>query len=159
VPFDVETVRTEHNPQLAAIVQSSDTVMVRRYAVRLETAGDIVLVVPAAAVDALRERLQPPRSAQAGPPWRGELESALRESELELETVFARLDITLRALVQLRPGDVLELERPDAVLVLADGQPLFTARYGTSSGRGAVQLVGRVPRGGAVTFSRTRRNS
>ena len=61
---------------------------------------------------------------------------------LQLETVFSRIEITLGTLVNLRPGDVIEIERPDNVVVLADGQPVFNARYGISSGRNAVQVLG-----------------
>ncbi|MFO1406058.1 MAG: FliM/FliN family flagellar motor switch protein [Steroidobacteraceae bacterium] len=156
-PFEAEVVRTEHDPRLLAALPPGEPVLVRRYPVRLESVGEIVVVVPSAAIDGVRERLQSAGPSAASANWRHDLEEALAESRVEIETVFAKVEISLRALVGLRPGDVLEIDRPDTVLVLADGRPLFNARYGTSSGRNAVQLIGAARRNDPGAGNRARR--
>lgn len=158
-PFDAEVVRSEQDPRLVSALAPGEPVLVRRHSVRLGTTGEVVLMVPAAALDGVRDRLQ-----AAGPPastaqWRNDIEQALGDGAIELETVFARVTLSMRALVGLRVGDVLEIERPDTVLVLADGRPLLTARYGTSSGFNAVQVIGPARRNETTAGSRGRRSA
>jgi flagellar motor switch protein FliM len=158
VPLDVELVRLESNPQFAAIVPASEPMLVRRFRISLEAAGELTLMLPLAGLDGVRDQLQSVTPAKPGRQCRQDLEAALKDSVLQLETVFSRIEITLGALVNLRPGDVIEMERPDNVVVLAEGQPVFNARYGVSSGRNAVQVLGpamRQPAGRADPERRT----
>lgn len=159
VPLDAEFVRAESDPQFAAIVAASAPTLVRKYRVTLESSGEIALLLPMSGLEAIREQLQAGGVVRSEPEWRPALEAALRDSVLELETVFSRVDITVRALTSLKAGDILEIERPDTVLVLADGQPVFSARYGTSSGHNAVQVVGPVRRASTVRNSQKRRSA
>jgi flagellar motor switch protein FliM len=142
VPLEVELVRRESNPQFAAIVPASAPMLVRRFRISLEATGELTLLLPLAGLDGVREQLQSVTPGKPGRQCRQDLEAALKDSVLQLETVFSRIEITLGTLVNLRPGDVIEIERPDNVVVLADGQPVFNARYGISSGRNAVQVLG-----------------
>jgi len=158
VPLEVALVRLESNPQFAAIVPASEPMLVRRFRISLEATGELALLLPLAGLEGVREQLQSVTPGKAGRPCRQDLEAALRDSVLQLETVFSRIEITLGTLVNLRPGDVIEMERPDDVVVLAEGQPVFNARYGISAGRNAVQVLGpaaRQPGGRANTDRRT----
>lgn len=159
-PLELEFSRVESNVQFASIVGPGEPMLVTRYRVNLESPGEIALMLPASALDGLREQLQSAGgAARPARQWRQDLEAGLRESVLQLETVFSRVEITLGALMRLRPGDVLEIERPDTVQVLADGQPVFSARYGVSSGRNAVQVIGPASRTPDATGSQHRRPS
>lgn len=159
VTLEPEIVRVERNPQLAGIVPASETVLVRRFTVQFESPGEIALVLPLAALDSLRDRLQSPGVAPAGPRLRQDLEDALYATEIEVEAQFAQIDITLRALVGLRAGDIMEIERPESVLVLAAGRPLFCARFGTSAGCNALQFMEPASmRPGAAGSGRNRRS-
>ncbi|HVN42294.1 MAG TPA: FliM/FliN family flagellar motor switch protein [Steroidobacteraceae bacterium] len=144
--LEIDLVRTETNPQFAAIVAASEPILVRRYRLTLESTGEIAMILPLVGLASVREQLQALGVARPDRPYRQDLEAALKDSVLQLETVFSRLEITLGTLVRLRPGDILEINRPDTVAVLAEGQPVFTARYGVSSGRNAVQVLAPAPR-------------
>jgi flagellar motor switch protein FliM len=156
-PVDVELVRVESNPQFAAIVGSSEPMLASRFRIGLESSGEVAFRLPMSALDGIRDQLQSGGSPRPARNCRQDIEAALRETVLELETVFSRAEITLGALMSLRAGDILEIERPDTVLVLADGQPIFNARYGISSGRNAVQAIGPVPRPPDARSSQQRR--
>jgi flagellar motor switch protein FliM len=141
VPLEVELVRLESNPQFAAIVPASAPMLVRRFRISLEATGELTLLLPLAGLDAVREQLQSATPGKPGRQCRPDLEAALKDSVLQLETVFSRIEITLGTLVNLRPGDVIEIERPTTSRACGR-QPVFNARYGISSGRNAVQVLG-----------------
>jgi flagellar motor switch protein FliM len=48
--------------------------------------------------------------------------------------------VTLRQIVDLKVGDVISLEVPDAVIAQVDGVPLFQCQYGQKNGQLALKV-------------------
>jgi flagellar motor switch protein FliM len=80
----------------------------------------------------------PARKQEAGGPSLG---AALREAQLDTRAVLAEAQISLRELVQLSPGDIIPIEAPQQVTLLAGDVPLYQGRFGVSQGRNALKII------------------
>lgn len=83
---------------------------------------------------------------------RGSLQRHLEETPITLRVVLGKTRLTLRELLSLEPGDVLQLEqRVDEPLAVEVGErPFFLGSPGEASGRLAIRLVAGRPAGDSV---------
>jgi flagellar motor switch protein FliM len=65
----------------------------------------------------------------------------LREAQLDTRAVLAEAQISLRELVQLSPGDIIPIDAPQQVTLLAGDVPLYQGRFGVSQGRNALKIL------------------
>ena len=79
-------------------------------------------------------------SAETRQRWRQGLRSQLEQTELELNTVFLEMEISMRELLRMQPGDILPIEMPKAGVDLmghpSDGRRQKSGSDGTASQRG-----------------------
>jgi flagellar motor switch protein FliM len=73
--------------------------------------------------------------------WAPALASALMDSELETRAILAQAQISLRELVRLTPGDIIPIEPPQQVTLLAGDVPLYRGRFGVSEGRNSLKIL------------------
>jgi len=73
--------------------------------------------------------------------WAPALASALMDSELETRAILAQAQISLRELVRLAPGDIIPIEPPQQVTLLAGDVPLYRGRFGVSEGRNSLKIL------------------
>ena len=144
---EFELVKHETNPLFASIAAPGDTVLVNRFHIELPTGGGAIdLVIPAATIEPVRELLTAgvtQRAAKAEP-WRQILSQHLGEAAVEVRAVLAEVDINLGDLVRLKPGDVIPIEPPRQVTLLAGDVPLFAGKFGVSRGRNSLKVQGAV---------------
>lgn len=143
--LDCQLIGREVNPVMAVIAGSSDGVLVNRFAVDSEgTGGEFHLVVPAATLDPIRDKLQRPdlldRATSADPQWRQALSSAVLDTPVATSVLLAEKEISLRALAQLQVGDVIKLGVRDSSLLKAAGVPVFRGQLGIVDQRLALKL-------------------
>ena len=94
-------------------------------------------------IEPLRELLvNPPleNSRQEDQHWRETLVKQVQHSELELIATFADVSLRLSRILQLKPGDVLPIEKPDRIIAHVDGVPVLTSQYGTLNGQYALRV-------------------
>jgi flagellar motor switch protein FliM len=65
----------------------------------------------------------------------------LHEVEIEIRAVLGQARISLRELVSLAPGDIIPIEAPQDVTLLAGDVPLRRGRFGVSQGRNALKIL------------------
>jgi flagellar motor switch protein FliM len=70
---------------------------------------------------------------------------ALQEAHLDTRAVLAQAQISLRELVSLAPGDIIPIEAPQQVTLLAGDVPLYRGRFGISQGHNALKILPGVP--------------
>ena len=63
------------------------------------------------------------------------------DAELETRAILAQAQISLRELVRLSPGDIIPIEPPQQVTLLAGDVPLYRGRFGVSQGRNALKIL------------------
>jgi len=106
--------------------------------------GRIDWILPEALLAPIREALAsdggsaPARSHEA---WAPALGTYLQEAELETRAILAQAQISLRDLVRLTPGDIIPIEPPQHVTLLAGDVPLYHGRFGVSQGRNALKIL------------------
>jgi flagellar motor switch protein FliM len=144
-PIELELVKQEVNPRLLQFGGANDSFTVMRFTVEFAAhSGPIDLLLPDAALEPIRESLasdggKPPARKQD--PWAPALGVGLQEAELELRAVLAQAKISLGELVRLTPGDIIPIEPPQDVTLLAGDVPLHRGRFGVSQGRNALKII------------------
>jgi len=145
-PLEFELVKQETNPRLMQLGGPQEPMLVLKFTVEFgERSGRIDWLLPENMLASIREALAsegggapPPRKQE---PWGPSLSSALQEAELETRAILAEAEISLRELVRLAPGDVIPIEAPQYVTLLAGEVPLYRGRFGISQGRNALKII------------------
>ena len=149
VPIEVETVRLETSARSPRPGDAQDPVLVARFGVEIGAAsGEIRWLLPEALFAPIREALATDGATPAIPPqapWAPLLGAALQAADLEARAVLGEAHISLGALVRLAPGDVIPIDPPQHVVLLAGEVPLYRGRFGSSNGRNAMKIVSREP--------------
>ena len=152
-PVECTFVRSETNPQYAAIVGAQDLVVRIDVDVVLDGREDgrLSLCFANAALDPLRARL---RRAQAGEEasgtaeatWGERLRAALADAECEVSAELGSHLMSLRDVLELRTGDLIPLRtgREGPVVVRVAGRARFLGAPGVASGSNAVRVTGRL---------------
>lgn len=143
----LELLRSEINPQFAAIVPPSDVVVVITFEVELETAiGSFIMCLPYATIEPIRSKLHASfqtERLEVDHAWVGRLKERLLETPVELKVRFGETHITGNQLMRLQEGDVILLNTDtDALLeVTVAGVPKYWAVSGTVKGSKAIQII------------------
>ena len=106
--------------------------------------GRIDWLMPDAILSPIREALSGDGTAapvRKQEPWGPVLTNALQEAQLDTRAVLAEAQISLRELVSLVPGDIIPIEQPQQVTLLAGDVPLYRGRFGISQGHNALKIL------------------
>jgi flagellar motor switch protein FliM len=113
-PIKTSLVRSEMNPQFAAIVLPTDLVIVTRFEIELEQiAGNLIVCLPYSMIEPLRSKLASGFQAeieQTDLAWREMLESVILESTVELRIELGATEITGERLWLMQKGDIIQLD-------------------------------------------------
>jgi flagellar motor switch protein FliM len=143
--LEFQHAQTEINPNYVNMATPSETMVVTRVEVTLgQAGGGVTLVLPLSSFEPVRDKLAEglktvsPESRQR---WHKSLRSQLENAQLELTSVFVETEITLRELLQMKPGDVLPIEMPKTATLRAGPRPLLRGKFGRSRGYNAVSVL------------------
>ncbi len=110
----LELVRSEINPQFAAIVPPSDVVVVITFEVELDTSiGSMVICLPYATIEPIRSKLHASfqtERLEIDHAWVARLKERLLETPVEFKIHFGNTQITGNQLLRMKVGDVLVLD-------------------------------------------------
>ena len=144
---NLELVRSEINPQFAAIVPPSDVVVVITFEVELETAiGSLTICLPYATIEPIRSKLHASfqtERLEVDHIWMGRLKERLLETPVELKVRFGDAKLTGNQLVRLKVGDVilLDTDTDELLEITMAGVTKFWGVCGTVKGNMAVQII------------------
>jgi len=143
--LEFEYINSEVNPHFANIVSPREYVVVSRFHVELDGGGgDVHVTLPYAMVEPLRTVLDAGIQSDRvdrDERWTELLREQLRDAEVDVSSFLARADLSLRALMRLKPGDVLPIDKPRTVELRVEGLPLFRGHFGVSNGKNAVKIT------------------
>ncbi len=150
LPVEFEYLNSEVNPQFANIVSPSEVVVVSSFQVELDGGGgELHVTLPYSMIEPIRELLdagvQSDRT-EADERWAEALRYGVRDSLIELTSTLVETTLSLREVVDLKPGDIITVDLPEEVELCAEGVPLFRGVYGIANGKHAVKITGRVER-------------
>ncbi|ACN16777.1 FliM [Desulforapulum autotrophicum HRM2] len=139
-PVKTSLIRSEMNPQFAAIVLPTDLVIVTRFEIELEqAAGNLVLCLPYAMIEPLRAKLASGFQAETEEidvAWRKRLQEIILESTVNLRVQLGTTEISGERLIYLQPGDVIQLDNDakDMLTGYVDGLPKVRGFAGVQRG-------------------------
>jgi flagellar motor switch protein FliM len=143
----LELVRSEINPQFAAIVPPSDVVVVITFEVELDTSiGTMIICLPYATIEPIRSKLHASfqtERLEIDHAWVARLKERLMETPVELKIHFGNAQITGNQLLRLQVGDVIVLDTDveDLLRCTVAGVSKYHGLAGTVKSMKAFQIV------------------
>ncbi|MCB1763245.1 MAG: flagellar motor switch protein FliM [Gammaproteobacteria bacterium] len=135
---------SEVNPQFANIVSPSEVVVVTTFHIELEAGGgDMHVCLPYSMVEPIRELLDAGVQSDRGEKderWAQALKEELMTAKVEINSILTQTELTMRELARLCPGDIIPVEIPELVEVMAEGIPVFKGQLGAFDGNYAIKL-------------------
>lgn len=132
--FEIGPLRHETNPQFAGFAHAEEQVFSSTFEVQVDQGkGRIATYIPYAAIEPLQDQLMAGLVADVGDSdlrWVETLKSNVQQASITLNVELGKIDISVGDLVGLRPGNVFEMDRPESLVVEANGVPLFRGRWG-----------------------------
>jgi flagellar motor switch protein FliM len=163
--FDFGVAHLETNPQFVQLTAPNEVVIVASFEMKVgEEVGHLALAFPHLLLEPIMPKLNTHRyfstSQRVASP---EEDAALRENlmrlSVEVRGVLAEVEVPVRRLLALTPGDVLPLGvRADApAMVDIEGVRRFAGRAGTVNRHRAVRLGAVIPKGEVIRDATERR--
>ena len=144
-PVELELVKQETNPRLVQLGAANEAVLVVRFTVEFASrSGTIDWLLPEVLLAPVREALAADggqKALRSQEAWAPVLTTALQDAELDTRAILAEAQISLRELVRLSPGDIIPIEAPQQVTLLAGDVPLYRGSFGVSQGRNALKIL------------------
>lgn len=143
----LELVRSEINPQFAAIVPPSDVVVVITFEVELDTAlGSMIICLPYATIEPIRSKLHASfqtERLEVDHAWVARLKERLLETPVELKVHYGNTTITGNQLLRMQVGDVLVLDTDveDLLTCTVAGVGKYQGIAGTVKAMKAFQII------------------
>jgi flagellar motor switch protein FliM len=151
-----EYVGSEVNPQFANIVSPSEVVVVTTLHIDLEAGGgDLHICLPYSMVEPIRDLLDAGVQSDRGDKderWEKSLREEILGAKVELSSVLAETQISMKELAALKEGDIIPLDIPEVVEVCAAEVPIFRGQVGVSEGNYAIKIREKIDRGGSETL-------
>lgn len=143
-PVDFEFVRSEMNTQFANIATPTEVVVVNTFNIELGSGGgDFHVCMPYSMIEPIRDQLSSTMQAdraELDERWVSQMSMQVQDAEVELVANLGQAPVTLRQILDLKVGDVISLDVPEAVVAQVDGVPLFQCHYGQKNGQLALKV-------------------
>ena len=139
-------VRSEVNPQFAAIVPPADLVLVLQFDIEMETvSGALTICLPFASIEPVLPKLKAQfqsEEMEVDQVWVKRLRTELLLTEVETVVQLGTAEITPSELLKFKVGDTVMLKEDasDPVIVKIEGIPKMRGFPGSSKGNKAVQV-------------------
>ena len=140
-------VRSEVNPQFAAIVPPTDVVLVIVFDIEMENcSGTITICIPYATIEPIISKLKAnfqSERMEADQVWIKRLRGELLRTEVEMVAELGKTTMTPRELLKLKVGDTLMLgnDVTDPLEIKIEGTTKFNGFSGVSRGMKAIQIT------------------
>jgi flagellar motor switch protein FliM len=140
-------VRSEVNPQFAAIVPPTDVVLVIVFDIEMEnSSGTATICIPYSMIEPVINKLKAnfqSEQMEVDQVWVNRLRGELMQTEVEMVAELGQAQITPRDLLGLQEGNVLMLGKDvsDPLYIKTEGTSKFRGYSGVSRGMKAIQIT------------------
>lgn len=142
MPVEFDYHNHEVNPHLANIVSPTEVIVVSSFHIELEGGGgDIHVVLPYSMIEPIRSILDAgvqSDMSEIDDRWSVLLKEELMHAKVELTALFAEKDLRVSDLIDLQEGDIIPIEMPDQVVLMADDMPIIRGKFGAHEENAAV---------------------
>ncbi len=148
VDLDFVLGRSENNPLFLSIAADSDSMSITPFTFHVagrELTLDIAL--PSALIEPMQlvGKDSGNGTGKAGV-WRSHIREDVQDAEVTLRAVLAETEVSLRDLTMAMPGDVIPIEKPGVIRLLAGDQPVLEGSFGIIRDVNAVKVTSQVRR-------------
>ena len=146
-PLSCSYVRSEVNPQFAAIVPPTDVVLVIVFDIEMENfSGSVTICLPYSMIEPIINKLKAnfqSEQMEVDQVWVNRLRGELMQTEVELVAELGQVQITPKDILRLKVGDVMMLGKDvsDPLHISIEGNTKFRGYSGVSRGMKAVQIT------------------
>lgn len=136
LPITGRYLGSEMNPYLLGASAVADVMVMGTFNVEMsaQVSGEIIFSIPLFALEEVRDRLRSPfllgQDGEDNSEAAQRLHNHLLETEVELQAVVDTVDLSVREILRLQPGDFITLSRRamERVSLAVEGKPLFVGR-------------------------------
>jgi len=152
-PVEFKIVDTEYNPQLLQIIPPTEPVVLIGFEISLGSfSGMLNFCIPFVGLDPILGHLSAHRwhsytRSKAQPEVLPAIQAAVKTAYLDVAAYLAETTISVKDLLDLQLGDVIQTEKPTSqpATVYVQGRPKFLAKPGQFRRKKAVLIVGGAP--------------
>jgi flagellar motor switch protein FliM len=134
----------EVNPSMATIVSPTEVIVVSSFHVELDGGGgDIQIVFPYSMIEPIRTLLDAGVQSDHGDiddRWAILLKEELMHAKINMQALFVEKKLPLSDLINFKAGDIIPIDMPEQVVILAEDMPIIRGQYGVHQGNTAVKV-------------------
>jgi len=143
-PLQLEYQRSEMHTQFANIATPSEIMVTTKFTLELgDASGEIFICIPYSTLEPIRDLLYSSLqgdATSADSRWLALLTKQVQMAEIDLVAELGATMANVGDLMQLAPGDFIELSLRESIPAKVDGVPLFSCKYGTLNNRYAIKI-------------------
>lgn len=147
---EFEYLDSEVNPSMANIVSPTEVIVVSSFHIEVDGGGgDFHVVMPYSMVEPIRELLDAGVQSdkmETDVRWSSALRDEIMDVPVNFRVNLLERDISLRDLMELRPGDVIPIEMPENATMFVEELPTYRVKMGRSGDKLAVQVSEKIER-------------
>ena len=134
----------EVNPHMANIVSPTEVIVVSNFHIELDGGGgDLHVVYPYSMIEPIRTLLDAGVQSDHGDVderWSILLKEELMHARIDMQALFVEKKIPVSDLINFKAGDIIPIDMPEQVLLLAEDMPIIRGQYGEHQGNTAVKV-------------------
>ncbi|MEZ8371318.1 flagellar motor switch protein FliM [Vibrio splendidus] len=147
---EFEYLDSEVNPSMANIVSPTEVIVVSSFHIEVDGGGgDFHVVMPYSMVEPIRELLDAGVQSdkmETDVRWSTALRDEIMDVPVNFRVNLLEQDISLRDLMELRPGDVVPMNMPEHATMFVEELPTYRVKMGRSGEKLAVQISEKIQR-------------
>ncbi|MEZ9440808.1 flagellar motor switch protein FliM [Vibrio atlanticus] len=147
---EFEYLDSEVNPSMANIVSPTEVIVVSSFHIEVDGGGgDFHVVMPYSMVEPIRELLDAGVQSdkmETDVRWSSALRDEIMDVPVNFRVNLLEQDISLRDLMELRPGDVIPMNMPENATMFVEELPTYRVKMGRSGEKLAVQISEKIER-------------
>jgi len=151
---EFEYLDSEVNPSMANIVSPTEVIVVSSFHIEVDGGGgDFHVVMPYSMVEPIRELLDAGVQSdkmETDVRWSTALRDEIMDVPVNFRVNLLEQDISLRDLMELRPGDVIPMNMPEHATMFVEELPTYRVKMGRSGEKLAVQISEKIRRPSVV---------
>jgi flagellar motor switch protein FliM len=139
-----EYLRAEMNTQFANIATPNEVVVVTTFNIEFgSTAGEFHICMPYAMIEPVRDLLYSSMQGdhlEVDKRWLRLLSQQMQTAEVELIATLGHTAVTFNQILNMKAGDVIAFDIPEAITAAVDGVPVMECHYGLFNGQYALKV-------------------
>jgi len=141
---DFEYIRSEMNTQFANIATPGEVVVVTTFNIELGSGGgDFHICMPYAMIEPIRDILYSSMQGErmeVDDRWAKLMTRQMQSAEVDLVANLGEAPVNLGQILNMKVGDVISLDIPEAIVAEVDGVPVLECNYGVLNGQYALKV-------------------